>query len=174
MIDDKYLASLTNKQAIFKALENTLLSDGFQIDQQDMKRPWGGFFVIDENQIVAFKDRFFPELELDQAQFRKKLSPKILLVAPGERLSWQYHFRRAEVWKLIKGSASIVRSDTDKQNKPKDLEVGKLVKLKQGERHRLVGKETWGIVAEIWMHTDDNNPSDEEDIVRLEDDYARK
>jgi hypothetical protein len=31
-----------------------------------------------------------------------------------------------------------------------------------------------GIVAEIWMHTDENHPSDEEDIVRLEDDFARK
>lgn len=52
--------------------------------------------------------------------------------------------------------------------------VGEQVKLNQGERHRLVRKESWGIVAEIWMHNDENKPSDEEDMVRLEDDYARK
>jgi hypothetical protein len=26
--------------------------------------------------------------------------------------------------------------------------------LQQGERHRLVGLEEWGVVAEIWQHTD--------------------
>jgi hypothetical protein len=29
-----------------------------------------------------------------------------------------------------------------------------------------------GIVAEIWQHTDLNQPSDEEDIVRLQDDFG--
>jgi hypothetical protein len=49
-----------------------------------------------------------------------------------------------------------------------------VVFLKQGERHRLIGTKGWGVVAEIWMHTDANQPSDEDDIVRLQDDYSRK
>jgi hypothetical protein len=49
-----------------------------------------------------------------------------------------------------------------------------VVNLKQGERHRLVGLNDWGIVAEIWMHTDPNLPSDEEDIVRINDEFGRK
>jgi hypothetical protein len=40
-------------------------------------------------------------------------------------------------------------------------------------RHRLVGLGDWGVLAEIWQHTDLQNPSDEEDIVRLQDDYGR-
>ena len=41
------------------------------------------------------------------------------------------------------------------------------------ERHRLVGLKKIGVVAEIWIHTDLNNLSDENDIVRLSDDYKR-
>jgi mannose-6-phosphate isomerase len=33
--------------------------------------------------------------------------------------------------------------------------------------------ETWGVVAEIWQHTDAAAPSDEHDIVRVADDYDR-
>jgi mannose-6-phosphate isomerase len=29
-------------------------------------------------------------------------------------------------------------------------------------------------VAEIWQHTDAANPSDENDIVRVQDDFSRK
>ena len=45
--------------------------------------------------------------------------------------------------------------------------------LKKGERHRLSGLDSWGIVAEIWQHTDAESPSNEDDIVRLEDDFNR-
>jgi hypothetical protein len=38
----------------------------------------------------------------------------------------------------------------------------------------LVGLDEWGAVAEIWIHTDAQNLSNEEDIHRLQDDYARK
>ena len=39
--------------------------------------------------------------------------------------------------------------------------------------HRLVGLSNWGIIAEIWQHTDPEKPSDEEDIVRVQDDFGR-
>ncbi len=39
---------------------------------------------------------------------------------------------------------------------------------------RLAGAlDAWGRVAEIWQHEDENNLSDEDDIVRVQDDYAR-
>jgi len=34
------------------------------------------------------------------------------------------------------------------------------------------GIDGWGVVAEIWQHTA-SNPSDEEDIERLQDDFGR-
>jgi hypothetical protein len=45
--------------------------------------------------------------------------------------------------------------------------------LKKEERHRLIGLDSWAIVAEIWQHTDIENPSNEEDIVRIQDDFGR-
>ena len=50
---------------------------------------------------------------------------------------------------------------------------GDLIKFDKEERHRLVGLSKPGIVAEIWIHTDIEKPSDEEDIIRLQDDYSR-
>ena len=54
------------------------------------------------------------------------------------------------------------------------FEAGETIVLEKGERHRLIGLEGWGAVAEFWQHTDPKYPSDEEDIVRVQDDYARK
>ncbi|WP_241125734.1 cupin domain-containing protein [Cognataquiflexum nitidum] len=155
-------------------LERKVQEMGFNIIQKDLNRPWGGFFVVSEGQIAEFKNMFFPELELTSRQMDQKLSPKFLIVAPHKRLSWQYHFRREEVWKLIAGASGIVRSNTDEQVEASDMKIGELVVLDKGERHRLIGKNNWGLVAEIWMHTDPDNPSDEDDIVRLQDDYSRK
>jgi mannose-6-phosphate isomerase-like protein (cupin superfamily) len=105
---------------------------------------------------------------------KNKLSPKILVVAPGKRLSWQYHHHRSEIWKLIAGQAGVVISESDEEKELKAIAMGAIVKLKVGERHRLVGLPGgWGAVAEIWQHTDPLNPSNEDDIVRLQDDFNR-
>ncbi|REG88284.1 cupin domain-containing protein [Algoriphagus antarcticus] len=162
------------KEDVFQKVEDFLTVKGFRISKIDQTRPWGGFFVLEENQIREFRAMFFEDVDLSEEQLKLKLSPKFLLVAPGNRLSWQYHFRRAELWKLINGESGIVRSETDELGDLEKMELNKTVSLKQGERHRLVGLDTWGIVAEIWMHVDPENPSNEEDIVRLEDDYSRK
>ncbi|MCE7053697.1 phosphoheptose isomerase [Algoriphagus sp. AGSA1] len=162
-----------SKKEIFQKVRDFLYERGFRVSKVDENRPWGGFFVIDENQILDFRHSFFGEIELSESQLNQKLSPKFLLVAPGSRLSWQYHFRRAELWKLIEGEAGIVRSENDEQGEVLEMEIGRSVSLQQGERHRLVGLDNWGIVAEIWIHADPENPSNEEDIVRVEDDYSR-
>ena len=52
-------------------------------------------------------------------------------------------------------------------------ETGSKIMLGQNERHRLVGLNDWGMVAEIWQHIDANNPSDENDIIRVQDDFGR-
>ncbi|ERM83731.1 hypothetical protein P872_02715 [Rhodonellum psychrophilum GCM71 = DSM 17998] len=174
MIENQQLASFGSKEELFDFIRVLLQEKGFEIIREDMERPWGGFFAIKEDQILAFKEMFFAELDLDDAQLKQKLSPKILIVGPHKRLSWQYHHRRSEIWKLVAGEGGIVRSDTDQVGLENDLEIGVLIRLAQGERHRLVGKNSWGIVAEIWMHTDPSNPSNEEDIVRVEDDFSRK
>lgn len=158
---------------VAEAVENFLKEAGFTVSSKDLSRPWGGFFVLEETQIRGFKNTFFPEVQLSEEQFSQKLSPKFLLVAPGARLSWQYHFRRAELWNLVAGDAAICRSLDDNQGQVDTLVIGEVISLAQGERHRLIGTSSWGVVAEIWMHSDSAHPSDESDIVRVQDDYAR-
>ncbi len=165
----------TPKELVFENVAEYLHQQGLKIDKQDSTRPWGGFFVLDESQSEKFITKYFPNLSQDELNISGKLSPKILVVAPAKRLSWQYHHRRAEIWKLIGGTAGVVTSDTDEEKETTHLQIGDIIQLKQGERHRLIGglEGGWGIVAEIWRHTDANNPSDEDDIVRLQDDFGR-
>jgi mannose-6-phosphate isomerase len=167
--------STTEKSDIFKQITSELSALGFTISTKDEARPWGGFFVLDESQATAFAARYFPYLEMSDIQITNRLSPKILVVAPQKRLSWQYHFRRAEIWKVIAGTTVGVKiSDTDDQSdEVKILESGSFIQMDKGERHRLIGLDGWGVVAEIWQHTDAENPSDEDDIVRLQDDFGR-
>ncbi len=148
------------------------LSSAIRVRYIDSARPWGGFLVIEEDDIDVFLYQFFPQINKEELG-AGKLSPKILIVAPGKKLSWQFHHRRAEVWKVIGGQVGVITSMDDSQGEKQVLQTGELIELKQGERHRLIGLQEWGVVAEIWKHTDDDNPSDEEDIVRLEDDFGR-
>lgn len=163
----------TNKGDLFHQIEERLKSQGFAIDHIDSTRPWGGFFVIAEEQAQQFADFYFEGMDVQKLKISGKLSPKILVVAPEKRLSWQYHHRRAEVWRVIQGEIGIITSATDTQNELQKLKQGDVVRLSQGERHRLVGLKDYGIVAEIWQHTDTETPSDESDIVRLQDDFGR-
>ena len=158
---------------IFSSVQSALEKQHFIIVDKDHNRPWGGFFVIAEDQAQRFADVYFDGLDVSSLKISSRLSPKILIVAPNKRLSWQYHHRRAEIWRVIQGRAGVVRSNTDYENELDILNVGATVTLLQGERHRLVGLEDYAVVAEIWQHTEAGNPSDEEDIVRLQDDFGR-
>jgi hypothetical protein len=67
----------------------------------------------------------------------------------------------------------VATSDTDVEGEVQSYAPGGQITLRQGERHRLVGLAGWGVVAEIWQHTDAGKPSDEADIVRVQDDFGR-
>ena len=157
----------------FTEIKNKLESLGFSVISNDFERPWGGFLVIDETQAQQFSNQFFKGLDVNTLKIGGKLSPKILIVKPAARLSWQYHNRRAEIWQVFKGSAGIIRSNTDAENEMKTYSEGDQLVLQQGERHRLIGLDDYCVVAEIWQHTDASHPSDEDDIIRIQDDFGR-
>ena len=157
----------------FTEIKNKLESLGFSVISNDFERPWGGFLVIDETQAQQFSNQFFKGLDVNTLKIGGKLSPKILIVKPAARLSWQYHNRRAEIWQVFKGSAGIIRSDSDAENEMKTYSEGDQIVLQQGERHRLIGLDDYCVVAEIWQHTDASHPSDEDDIIRVQDDFGR-
>jgi mannose-6-phosphate isomerase-like protein (cupin superfamily) len=170
---DINLLNTLDKKTVFEEIATLLKNENFTVVNQDQTRPWGGFFVIEESQAKVFAANFFPHLKMSEIQITKKLSPKILVVAPNRRLSWQFHDRRAEIWRVIGGTVGVITSKTDEEGFVQELSSGKFIQLNKGERHRLIGLDSWGIVAEIWQHTDPENPSDEEDIVRLQDDFGR-
>jgi len=162
-----------NKKVFFEEIAQELSQKGVKVISTDQDRPWGGFFVIDEEQAQYFADLYFNGIDVKSLKISGKLSPKILVVAPHQSLSWQYHYRRAEIWQVVKGTVGIVRSDDDTEGRLKEYKETEQVILKQGERHRLIGLDDWGVVAEIWQHTDAEKPSDEDDIVRVQDDFGR-
>lgn len=163
-----------DKNTVLSEVEKYLADKGFQIVAKDFNRPWGGFFVLDEAQAEKFGSIWFPGIEIASLRVGDgKLSPKILMVQNHKRLSWQYHHRRSEIWKLAAGTAGVITSETDEEGPLLTLQPGQVIRLQQGQRHRLVGLDGWGMIAEIWQHTDPASPSDEDDIVRVQDDFGR-
>jgi len=154
-------------------IENEIKELGFDIISKDFERPWGGFLVVNEKQTQEFTNKFFDGIDIETLKMGGKLSPKILIIKPNSKLSWQYHYRREEIWSVFKGKVGISRSHDNNQNPIVKLDEGDQIKLEKGERHRLIGLDDYAVLAEIWQHTDSNNPSDENDIIRLDDDYGR-
>jgi len=90
---------------------------------------------------------------------------KIITVDPHARLSLQYHLGRSEVWLCLSGSGEAVVGHQTQQ-----LQAGCKIEIGIGETHQLrnVGDEPL-VVAEMQC-----GECDENDIVRIEDDYGRK
>ena len=158
---------------IFSKTLEILSSKKLNVIDKDTDRPWGGFFVISEDNTQEFSNIYFNGLNTEKIKVSGKLSPKILIIAPNKRLSWQYHHRRSEIWKVVIGEIKVVTSHDDVERKEKILKEGDEIRLYKGERHRIIGLEDYAVVAEIWIHTDKDNPSDENDIVRVQDDFDR-
>jgi mannose-6-phosphate isomerase len=175
-LDTLDLDSSIDKLTLVDQLEHIAHDYGYEtVDRNDTK-PWGAYLRFDSKSAEQFINSFFPGLTLAEAQLGIKdaeLSPKFLLVAPGQRLSWQMHDRRAERWAFLTDGA-YQKSATDEQGDIVHVTPGKVVQFAKGERHRLVGiNDSYALVAEIWQHSDPAYLSDEDDIVRLQDDYSR-
>ena len=158
---------------IFDNTLKFLNSQNLNIINKDLNRPWGGFFDIDENDIQNFIDLFYSGENLIDLTKSSKISLKILIIIPNKKLSWQYHNRRSEIWKVYKGKIEVVKSHDNVEREKETLRKNDIIMLDQGVRHRIIGTDKYAIISEIWIHTDSNNLSDEDDIVRIQDDYGR-
>jgi len=108
-------------------------------------RPWGVFYGWDEG---------------------KKWKLKTVYIKPGKRLSLQYHHHRSELWTLVEGDATATIEASGVRKKI-PLIVGQTFSVPTRAVHRLESKRG-GVVAEIAL-----GDFDENDIVRVEDDYGR-
>ena len=169
-------ASDRSKQSIVDDIASLSSEYNFNLAGINTDKPWGAFVCFDNQDADKFVTEFFPEITPAEARLGHdgaQLSPKILLVSPGQRLSWQYHHLRAERWKFLTGGAYYA-SHNDSPGDQQLAAAGSSLQLACGERHRLVGSpDSYTVVAEIWQHVDVDNLSNEADIVRLSDDYQR-
>lgn len=169
-------STVAPKHKIFNEVVKLAHAHGYTIDDVDLNKPWGFYIRFEASDAERFVPEFFPGLSLEAARLgnpEATLSPKFLLVCPGELLSWQYHKRRAERWAFLTPGA-YYKSENDDQGELQHAQLGDVVQFQDGERHRLVGQSgAYVLVAEIWQHTDSMVLSDEADIVRLDDKYKR-
>jgi len=108
------------------------------------ERPWGTFFVLD-----------------DEAHHKVKR----ITVMPGQRLSYQRHTKRSEHWFVISGEATVTLDGSTVL-----LHSGNYVDIPQGVAHRLENRESAPLVIIEVQHCEYFG---EDDIIRLSDDYGR-
>ena len=154
---------------IFQYTESFLSDNNLHVISKVFSKPWGGYFVIDENQSKKFLNLFFNKY----IDLSLKMSPKVLVIRPNKRLSWQYHNRRSEIWSVIKGDILVSKSKNNSEGGLIKLKEKNQIEIGNKIRHRIIGTDDYALVAEIWIHIDKNNFSDENDIIRLQDDFNR-
>lgn len=168
---------LNDKKSIINFIELAMKSYNYKLVEANYEKPWGVCLRFDYCDAEKFIKEFFSNLSLIDIKLGiddMKLSPKILVISPGARLSWQYHNYRAECWKFLTDGGSYIKSNNNNENQAKVTKSGDFVQLNAHERHRLIGnRDKYVIVAEIWQHTNPDHLSSEDDIIRLKDDYRR-
>ena len=107
-------------------------------------RPWGSFENL---------------LDEDYCKVKR------IIVKPGQRLSYQYHNKRSEVWVIVKGRAMITLDEGTKLYDCEDV-----INIPVGMKHRV---ENDGEEDLIFIETQTGTYFGEDDIVRLSDDYGR-
>ena len=108
------------------------------------KRPWG-----------------FYEILIDE----KNCKVKKITVKPSGRLSYQYHYKRSEVWTVVAGIATITLNEITK-----DYTYGETVLIPQGVKHRVENQLDDDLV---FIEVQHGSYFGEDDIVRIADDYNR-
>jgi len=114
------------------------------LDRRENYRPWGHYVVLEDHP-------------------RHKV--KRIVVDPGQRLSLQLHYRRAEHWLVIEGEGLVTLDDTEIRLGPNQA-----VDIPRKARHRIRNP---GEVPCVFIEVQTGDYFGEDDIVRLEDDYGR-
>ena len=101
----------------------------------------------------------------DSLEQGERFQVKRIVVAPGAALSLQLHYRRAEHWIVVRGTARVVRGDENFL-----LTENESTYIPPGTRHRL---ENPGRLPLELIEVQSGSYLGEDDIVRFEDAYGR-
>ena len=90
---------------------------------------------------------------------------KKIVIKSGQAPSYQYHFKRSEIWVIVKGTAEVRIDDNTMLHS-----VGDIIRIPTEAKHQItnVGNEDV-VFVEIQL----GEYFGEDDIVRLEDKYGR-
>jgi len=88
---------------------------------------------------------------------------KLIYINPNSRLSLQYHRDRWEFWKVIKGTVQV-----ELDGKITEVKEEENIVIPKGVKHRVKALDNNCVILEISYGRFDEN-----DIVRIEDDYQR-
>jgi mannose-6-phosphate isomerase-like protein (cupin superfamily) len=101
--------------------------------------------------------------KFDQFTHNEISTVKILTVEAGKRLSLQFHKQREEFWRVIEGNGKITIGEKILNGKTGDEFL-----VKKGQKHRIEGGKNGIKILEIALGNFEEN-----DNIRLEDDYGR-
>ena len=88
---------------------------------------------------------------------------KILKVKPNSKLSYQYHENRTEFWTVLEGEGIFQIGDLVLR-----VKVGDHYEIKNGIKHRIITENMPLVILEKAVGN-----VEEDDIIRMEDDYDR-
>ena len=122
----------------------------YQITEEDVitnagKRPWGMYRVLLETPYTKVKE---------------------IVINPMQRFSLQYHNHRSEVWTVVQGNGLVQLGSESEEIFTEDV-----IEIIEGEHHRMTAGEQGITFIEVQLSPTGN--FEENDIVRLEDDYGR-
>ncbi len=107
-------------------------------------RPWGSYTVLEDA----------PDHKVKRIE-----------VLPGKRLSYQKHTKRSEHWFVVQGSGLVTLDGTDVP-----VQAGVAIDIPLGAAHRIANA---GEELLVFIEVQHGESFDEDDIVRLEDDFGR-
>lgn len=107
-------------------------------------RPWGTYTVLEDS----------PGYKIKRIE-----------VKPGKKLSLQKHYHRNEHWIVVSGTATVTVGDQTQIIRPNESTY-----IKMGEVHRLAND---GIIPVILIEAQVGEYTEEDDIIRIEDDFDR-
>ena len=114
------------------------------MSSDESTRPWGRYEVLQEGNLHKVK---------------------CIYVNPGNRLSYQRHQKRREHWFIVSGIADVVVDGVSFTKLP-----GETVEVEIGQLHRIGNN---GSDELVFVEIQTGTYFGEDDIERVEDDYAR-
>ena len=94
-----------------------------------------------------------------------KCKVKRIVIKPNQAPSYQYHFKRSEVWVIVEGSGELKLDDTIHT-----ISAGAILEIPLKAKHQI---RNTGKVDLVFIEVQLGTYFGEDDIVRLEDSYGR-